>query len=93
MPKPTDKEADYMCFSPLRRKTSKLEGEEDILVGLFPGIYVIGDKINRQRLTIEFGCRIPRKSSEEIICFLHCLLFSSSFLTFYKLFPLFFTVF
>jgi hypothetical protein len=27
--KPTDREADYMCFSPLRRKTSKLEGEEE----------------------------------------------------------------
>jgi hypothetical protein len=24
----TDREADYMCFSPLRRKTSELEGEE-----------------------------------------------------------------
>jgi hypothetical protein len=29
MPKQTDKEADYMCFSPLRRKTSELEGEEE----------------------------------------------------------------
>jgi hypothetical protein len=29
MPKRTDREADYMCFSPLRRKTSKLEGEEE----------------------------------------------------------------
>jgi hypothetical protein len=26
MPKQTDREADYMCFSPLRRKTSELEG-------------------------------------------------------------------
>jgi hypothetical protein len=24
----TDREADYMCFSPLQRKTSELEGEE-----------------------------------------------------------------
>jgi hypothetical protein len=29
MPKPTDREADYMCFSPLRGKTSELEGEEE----------------------------------------------------------------
>jgi hypothetical protein len=35
----TDREADYMCFSPLRRKTSELEGEEytsRIVVGPFP---------------------------------------------------------
>jgi hypothetical protein len=35
----TDREADYMCFSPLRGKTSKLEGEEytsRIVVGSFP---------------------------------------------------------
>jgi PP-loop superfamily ATP-utilizing enzyme len=29
MPKRTDREADYMCFSPVRRKTSKLEREEE----------------------------------------------------------------
>jgi hypothetical protein len=29
MPKRTDREADYMCFSPLRRNTSELEGEEE----------------------------------------------------------------
>jgi hypothetical protein len=29
MPKRTDREADYMFFSPLRRKTSELEGEEE----------------------------------------------------------------
>jgi hypothetical protein len=29
MPKRTDREADYMCFSLLRRKTSELEGEEE----------------------------------------------------------------
>jgi hypothetical protein len=29
MPKLTDRKADYMCFSPLRRKTSELEGEEE----------------------------------------------------------------
>jgi hypothetical protein len=45
MPKQTDREADYMCFSPLRRKTSELEGEEEYIVGSFPVIYVIGDKI------------------------------------------------
>jgi hypothetical protein len=33
------------------------------------------------------------KNSEEIIYFLHCFLFSSSFLTFYNLYLLFFTVF
>jgi hypothetical protein len=27
--KPTNREADYMCFSPLRRKTSELGGEEE----------------------------------------------------------------
>jgi hypothetical protein len=34
-----------------------------------------------------------KKNSEEIIYFLHCFLFSSSFLTFYNLYLLFFTVF
>jgi hypothetical protein len=29
MPKRTNREADYMCFSPLRRKTSELEEEEE----------------------------------------------------------------
>jgi hypothetical protein len=38
MPKRTDREADYMCFSPLRRKTSKLEGEEEYTSRLVSGI-------------------------------------------------------
>jgi hypothetical protein len=50
MPKPTDRKADYMCFSPLRRKTSELEGEEEYTsIGSFPRIYVIGDKIKLTR--------------------------------------------
>jgi hypothetical protein len=38
MPKQTDREADYMCFSPLRRKTSELEGEEEYTSRLVSGI-------------------------------------------------------
>jgi hypothetical protein len=52
-----------------------------MLVGPFPVIYVIGDK----GCAILFGFRVPRKNSEEIVYFLHCLekqLFSLSFLTF-----------
>jgi hypothetical protein len=49
MPKQTDREANYMCFSPLRRKTSKLEGEE-VIVGSFPVIYVIGNKIKSTKV-------------------------------------------
>jgi hypothetical protein len=33
-----DREADYMCFSPLRRKTSELEGEEEYTSRLVSGI-------------------------------------------------------
>jgi hypothetical protein len=44
----TDREADYKCLSPLRRKTSKLEGEDYYYIpnsaGSFPGIYVIHGK-------------------------------------------------
>jgi hypothetical protein len=43
-----NRKADYMCFSPLRRKTSELEGE--VLVGSFPGIYVIGDEIKSTKV-------------------------------------------
>jgi hypothetical protein len=38
MPKQTDREADYMCFSPLQRKTSKLKGEEEYTSRLVSGI-------------------------------------------------------
>jgi hypothetical protein len=38
MPKRTDREADYMCFSPLRRKTSELEDEEEYTSRLVSGI-------------------------------------------------------
>jgi hypothetical protein len=46
-----------MCFSPLGRKSSELEGE--VLVGSFPGIYVIGNeikstKVGRFNLAAEF---------------------------------------
>jgi hypothetical protein len=64
MPKQTDREADYMCFSPLGRKTSELEG--GVLVGLFPGIYVIGNKIKstkvaRFNLAAEFREKTVKK--------------------------------
>jgi hypothetical protein len=45
MPKRTDREADYMCFSPLRRKTSELEGEEKYTRRARFRNDVMGDKI------------------------------------------------
>jgi hypothetical protein len=39
IPKQTDREADYMCFCPLRRKTSELEGEEEYTSRLVSKIY------------------------------------------------------
>jgi hypothetical protein len=53
-----------MCFSPLGRKTSKLEGE--VLVGSFPGIYVIGNeikstKVARFNLSAEFREKTVKK--------------------------------
>jgi hypothetical protein len=45
MPKPTDRKAEYMCYSPSRRKTRELEGEEEYASRLVPGNYVIGNKI------------------------------------------------
>jgi hypothetical protein len=70
MPKQTDREADYMCFSPLQRKTSKLEGEEEYTSRLVSGIYVIGDKIKRLRDLIWLPG--SAKKSEEINYFVHC---------------------
>jgi hypothetical protein len=53
-----------MCFSPLGRNTSELEGE--VLVGSFPGIYMIGNKIKstkvaRFNLVAEFRKKTVKK--------------------------------
>jgi hypothetical protein len=81
MPKQTDREADYMCFSPLRRKTSELEFKEkkNMLVGSFPVIYVIGDKIKstkvaRFNLVDEFREKTVKKLFIffNVFYFLHC---------------------
>jgi hypothetical protein len=53
-----------MCFSSLGRKTSELEGE--LLVGSFPGIYVIGNeikstKVARYNLAAEFHEKTVKK--------------------------------
>jgi hypothetical protein len=37
-----------MCFGPVGRKTSELEGE--VLVGWFPRIYVIGNEIKSTKV-------------------------------------------
>jgi hypothetical protein len=71
MPKRTDREADYMCFSPLGRKTSELEG--GVLVGSFPGIYVIGNKVKSTKVArFNLAAEFRKKTSEEIIYFLLC---------------------
>jgi hypothetical protein len=88
-----------MCFSPLGRKTSELEGE--VLVGSFPGIYMIGNKIKstkvaRFNLAAEFREKTvkksasPKKSKKPVK---NWVFFSSLFPTFYDLYLLFFTVF
>jgi hypothetical protein len=59
-----NREADYMCFNPLGRKTSKLEGE--VRVGSFPRIYVIGNeikltKVARFNMAAEFREKTVKK--------------------------------
>jgi hypothetical protein len=39
-----------MCFSPLRRMTSELEGEEEYTSRLVSGITLSSTKLNQQRL-------------------------------------------
>jgi hypothetical protein len=51
-PKPTNREADYRCLSPVQRKTSKLEGEEEYtsifrtLQARFPEFTELPTKLN-----------------------------------------------
>jgi hypothetical protein len=59
MPKRTDREGDYMCFSPLRRKKSELEGEEEYCR------LVSRNLCDWRQNVINKGC-VPRKNSEEI---------------------------
>jgi hypothetical protein len=61
MPKPTDREADYMCFSPLRGKTSELEGEEEYISRL------VSRNLQRTINYVRYGncCPIPTKNVQK----------------------------
>jgi hypothetical protein len=56
-----------MCFSPLGRKISELEGE--VLVGSFPGIYVIGNKIATKVARFNLAAEFREKTVKTLFIF------------------------
>jgi hypothetical protein len=57
-----------MFFSPLGRKTSELEGE--VLVGSFPGIYVIGNQIKSTKVArFNWAAEFREKTMKKLLIF------------------------